>query len=113
MIFKQYSYRDRIDIIESILDIANGNEVRQGEILHKANITYTKFKECLSIMLQYGLIQYVLRQESYKTTAKGLDFLHVYNKMKSLLLSPPLDLSSESSIPTINKIPTFLSIFNK
>lgn len=56
MIFKQYSYRDRIDIIESILDIANGNEVRQGEILHKTNITYTKFKECLSIMLQYGLI---------------------------------------------------------
>jgi predicted transcriptional regulator len=107
MILKQYSYRDRIDIINSILDIANGNEVRQGEILHKANITYTKFKECLSIMLQHDLIEYVRHQETYKTTSKGLDFLSTYNKMKSLLLSPPLDPFSESSIPTINKMPTF------
>ena len=34
-------YRNRIDIITSILKIANGNEVKQVEILVKANITHT------------------------------------------------------------------------
>jgi predicted transcriptional regulator len=98
----QYYYRNRIDIIESILDIANGNEVRQVEILNKANITHVIFKEYMFIMLQYGLIEYVRRQETYKTTAKGLDFLSICNKMKALILPPP-DLSSESLIPIISK----------
>ena len=40
-----YRYRNRVNIIESILDIANGNEVRQIEILNKANITHAMFKE--------------------------------------------------------------------
>ena len=40
-------YRNRIDIIASILEVANGNEVKQVEILNKANITHTLFKECL------------------------------------------------------------------
>ena len=40
-------YRNRIDIIASILEVANGNEVKQVEILNKANITHTMFKECL------------------------------------------------------------------
>ena len=35
---KQYPYRNRIDIIKSILDIANGNEVRQIEILAKRKL---------------------------------------------------------------------------
>jgi predicted transcriptional regulator len=41
----QYYYRDRTDIIASILDIANGNEVRQADVLHKAKITHAVFKE--------------------------------------------------------------------
>jgi predicted transcriptional regulator len=96
----QYSYRNRVDIIESILDVANGNEVRQGEILHKAKITYAKFKECIDIMLQYDLIVYLQPKKTYKTTAKGLDFLSVCNRMKALLLSPP-DMSLQSFIPMI------------
>lgn len=99
----QYYYRNRIDIIVSILDVANGNEVKQTEILNKANITHTMFKEHISILLQYGLIEYVALQETYyKTTAKGLDYLSICNKMKALILPPP-DLSSESFIPIIRK----------
>jgi len=102
-----HNYRNRIDIIVSILEVTNGNEVRQTEILNKANITHTIFKEHISILLQYGLIEYVALQETYyKTTAKGLDYLSICNKMKALILPPP-DLSSESSIPTISKIPTY------
>ena len=96
-----YRYRNRVNIIESILDIANGNEVRQIEILNKANITHAMFKEYIFIMLQYGLIEYVRHQETYKTTAKGLDFSSI-NKMKALILYPP-DMSSESFISIIRE----------
>ncbi|HEY7080954.1 MAG TPA: winged helix-turn-helix domain-containing protein [Nitrososphaeraceae archaeon] len=99
-----YYHRNRTDIIESILNIANGNEVRQIEILNKAKITHALFKEYMSFLIQYGLIEYVPpRQETYyKTTAKGLDFLSISNKMKALIL-PPSDLSPETCIPTIRK----------
>jgi predicted transcriptional regulator len=98
-----YYYRNRTDIIESILNVANGNEVRQIEILNKAKITHSIFKEYMSFLIQYGLIEYVPLQEAhYKTTAKGLDFLSICNKMKALIL-PPSDLSSESCIPIIRK----------
>jgi predicted transcriptional regulator len=97
----QYYYRNRIDIIVAILDTANGNEVRQIEILSKANITHTVFKEYLFFILQYGLIEFVRHQRTYRTTAKGLDFLSIYSKMKALIL--PLPDLSESSIPIKSK----------
>ena len=99
---KQYPYRNRIDIIESILDIANGNEVRQIEILSKPKITHAIFKEYMSFLIQYGLIEYIRHQQTYKTTAKGLDLLSICNKMKALLLSPP-EMSLESFIPITSK----------
>jgi predicted transcriptional regulator len=102
VICMQYSYRNRVDIIESILNIANGNEVRQGELLQRAKITHVIFKEFMSFLIQYGLIEYVLHQETFKTTAKGLDFLSICNKMKTLLFSPP-DMSFESFIPMIRE----------
>ena len=102
VICMQYSYRNRIDIIESILDIANGNEVRQIEILSNAKITHAIFKEYMSFLIQYGLIEYVRHQATYKTTAKGLDFLSICNKMKALLLSSP-DTYLESLNPMIRE----------
>jgi|SRR5215831_18344066 len=93
----QYYYRNRIDIIVAILDIANGNEVRQTEILRKANITNAGFKGYLFFLLQYGLIEFVPHQRTYKTTAKGLDFLRIYNNMKALIL--PTHNLPESFIP--------------
>ena len=102
MICMQYYYRNRIDIIEFILDIANGNEVKQGEILQKAKITHAIFRENMSLLIQYGLIEYVRRQEIFKTTPKGLDFLSICNKMKALLLSPA-DRSLDSLTPLIRE----------
>ncbi|HEY7570010.1 MAG TPA: winged helix-turn-helix domain-containing protein [Nitrososphaeraceae archaeon] len=100
---KQYYYRNRTDIMVSILDVANGNEVRQIEILNKAKITHAIFKEYVLFLIQYGLIEYVRNRETYKTTAKGMDFLCIYNKMKALILPHPSDLLSDTFIPTIIK----------
>jgi len=78
-------YRNRIDIIASILEVANGNEVKQVEILNKANVTHTLFKECLFFVLQYGLIEYIRIQRTYRTTTKGILFLSICDKMKNLI----------------------------
>jgi predicted transcriptional regulator len=78
-------YRNRIDIIISILKIANGNEVKQVEILVKANITHTMFKEYLFHLFQSGLIEYIRFQRTYRTTTKGILFLSICDKMKNLI----------------------------
>jgi len=80
-------YRNRIDIITSILKIANGNEVKQVEILVKANITHTIFKEYLFHLFQSGLIEYIRFQRTYRTTTKGILFLSICDKMKNLIWS--------------------------
>ncbi len=59
------SYRNRIDIIQSILDVANGNEIRQTEILQKAKITHAIFKEYMSFLIEYGLIESIRHQATY------------------------------------------------
>jgi predicted transcriptional regulator len=83
----QNHYRDKFDIIALILDIANGNEARQADILIKANIPYTLFKEYLFSLYRYGLIEmeYIQRQckRTYRTTAKGIHFLGICNKMRA------------------------------
>ena len=37
--YMQNHYRDKFDIIVSILDVANGNEIIQADIFTKANIS--------------------------------------------------------------------------
>ena len=80
------SYRNRTDIIASILDIANGNEVRQTEILNRAKISYNQFKKYLFLLHRYGLIEIEYMQpksqRTYRTTAKGIHFLGICNKMR-------------------------------
>ena len=84
MIHMQSHYRDKFDIITSILDIANGNEVKQVKILVKANIPHNVFKEYLFLLRHNGLIEYMQPQRTYRTTTKGLHFLSIVNEMKTI-----------------------------
>lgn len=68
-----------------ILEAANGNEVKQAEILVRANITHSLFKEYLFSVYQNGLIEYMQLQRTYRTTTKGMRFLRIYNKMNTLI----------------------------
>ena len=81
----QCCYRNRIDIITSILNVANGNAVKQLDILTKSKITHGLFREYLLLILQFGLIEDIRRQGTYKTTEKGIHFLDVCDKMKDLI----------------------------
>ena len=83
----QRCYRDKFDIIESILNITNGNGVPQVEILNKANIPYGLFKEYLFLLHECGLIQikYERLRRIYKTTKKGTYFLTICNNMNTFV----------------------------
>jgi predicted transcriptional regulator len=54
----QNHYGDKFDIIASILDSTNGNEVKQIEILTQVNIPHNVFKEYLLFLYQNGIIEY-------------------------------------------------------
>ena len=83
----QCHYRDRIDVIISILDIANGNEVKQADILRNANIPCKLFKDYLFFLHLCGLIEirYMHTQRTFRTTAKGMQFLNICEKMRAFL----------------------------
>jgi predicted transcriptional regulator len=83
----QRCYRDKFDIIESILNITNGNWVPQTDILNRANIPYGLFKEYIFFLHQFGLIQikHERLRRIYKTTRKGTHFLIACNNMKTFI----------------------------
>jgi predicted transcriptional regulator len=96
----QNHYRNKFDIISLILDIANGNKARQADILIKANIPYTLFKEYLFLLHQSGLIEIECMQpqyqRTYKTTAKGVHFLDICNKMRAFCDISPYETNSDN-----------------
>ena len=69
-------YRDKFDIIASILGITNGNEIRQVDILSKANIPHNIFIKYMIALHQYGLteIEHMQHpsQRTYRITGKGI-----------------------------------------
>jgi predicted transcriptional regulator len=77
-----------MDVIIAILDVANGNEVKQADILIKVNISYHLFREYLFYMNRFGLIDVKYKNycKVYLNYCKGNPILSVCNKMKSLML---------------------------
>src|SRR5215467_7534828 len=102
----QCHYRDRIDVIVSILDIANGNEVRQADILRRANIPGNLFKEYLLLLYPCNLIElrYMHNQRIFMTTVKGKHFLNICDKMRAFL-----EISSSWNKPHNMEISTYAS----
>ena len=78
--------RDKLAIVADILEIAKEGCLKT-QIMYKANLSFTQLNEYLTFMLMQNLIVHIQRgeKEIYKTTEKGLDFLHRHNHMVSLL----------------------------
>ncbi len=68
-------YRDRIDIFNDILQIANGGIDSKTEITYRANISHAQLKEYIMFLMENGLVCYDLDNHSFKTTEKGLGLL--------------------------------------
>lgn len=78
--------RSSPDIIATILDAANGG-IGKTRLLTRANLTSTQFKKYIDLLLEKKLLAEFdpnSRNHSYKTTAFGLQYLELYNSIKSV-----------------------------
>jgi predicted transcriptional regulator len=73
--------------VGSILDAANGGATKT-KIMYKAFLSYNQLKECLTILIENNLLEYIDGTQTFKTTEKGLNFLKMHNEIGELLQTP-------------------------
>ena len=73
-------YRSRTDIVFQILDAANGG-TSKTKIMYKAYLSYAQLKEYLTTLIENGLIEHIPTEQQFRTTAKGLQFIKMYDQM--------------------------------
>jgi predicted transcriptional regulator len=80
------AYRDKIELVASILKAVNGRNVSAVQIMYKAFLSYTKVKQYVPILIDAGLIKYHQGNlGAYRITDKGLSFLHLHNEISELV----------------------------
>ena len=77
-------YRDRNEITAQILESANGNRVRLTKIMFDGYLSHTVTKEYLVLLIEKGLIEYLDGERRFKTTEKGMKFLHIHDRVEKL-----------------------------
>ena len=78
-------YRSRSEIIATILEAANGGGATKTTIMYKAVISYDYMKQCLLSLAEDGLIEYEQGRMTYRTTAKGMHLLQLYNNVNEMV----------------------------
>jgi predicted transcriptional regulator len=78
-------YRSRSEIIAAILEDANGGGATKTTIMYKAVISYDYMKQCLLSLAEDGLIEYEQGRMTYRTTAKGMHLLQLYNNVNEMV----------------------------
>ena len=76
--------RSRTEIESIILDAANGGTTKT-KIMYYAFLSYNQLNECLSILIENNLIDYLDGTKTFKTTEKGLNYLKLHNEICELL----------------------------
>jgi predicted transcriptional regulator len=76
--------RSRTEIMESILDAANGG-TSKTKIMYFAFLSYNQLNEYLFLLIENNLIEYLDGTKTFRTTEKGLHFLKMNNEIKKLL----------------------------
>jgi predicted transcriptional regulator len=79
--------RSSPDIIATILEAANGG-IGKTRLLTKANLTSTQLKKYMDLLLEKELLAQCQDRSSghpsYKTTGLGLQYLMLYNSIRSV-----------------------------
>lgn len=76
-------YRSRTDIVAQILESANGG-TSKTKIMYNAYLSYAQLKEYLTMLLENGLIEHIAGNNTFKTTEKGIKFLHTFDQIGKL-----------------------------
>jgi predicted transcriptional regulator len=72
-------YREKIDIMAKILQIASGN-AKKTQIMYQANLNHKVLQKYLAEMIQASLLKFEKTIECYVPTENGRAFLNVYNE---------------------------------
>ena len=77
-------YRSRTEIVAMIL---RGSEWRSNQDKNhvQAFLSYAQSREYLAVLIENGLLEYMEGTQTYKTTAKGLNFLKMHSEIGELL----------------------------
>jgi predicted transcriptional regulator len=78
-------YRSRTDIFSQILEAANGGGATKSKIMYKAFLSHAQLKEYLMLLTESDLLRYDGDTHTFKTTEKGLRFLHTYNQLGDIM----------------------------
>ena len=82
---KQMKHRSRSEIIGAILEAANGGGATKTRIMYKAVLSYEYMKEYLLSLVEDELVEYEQGMMTYRTTAKGMHLLQLYNNMNEMV----------------------------
>ena len=80
-------HRCKADIFAVILETAASGQVQKSKIYYNSFLTYQRLKRYMSLLIDAGLIQHFDYKDNrvYRTTEKGMLFLHAYKNMKELI----------------------------
>jgi predicted transcriptional regulator len=82
---KQVKPRSRSEIIVAIMEAANGGGATKTMIMYNAVLSYDRMKEYLSSLAEDDLIEYEQGRMTYRTTAKGMRLLQLYNNVNEMV----------------------------
>jgi predicted transcriptional regulator len=77
-------HRSRSEIIEAILEAANGGGATKTTIMYKAVLSYDLMKQHLIFLAENDLIEYEQGMMTYRTTEKGMRLLQLYNNTNEM-----------------------------
>jgi predicted transcriptional regulator len=77
-------YRSKTDITAQILTAAKNKPLGKTKIMYSAMVSSQQMKEYLDELLRKELISYNEESRTYQTTEHVLEFIRLYEKIKSL-----------------------------
>ena len=77
--FSLVNYRDRLDIIADILNVAS-RDAKKTQIMYQANLSYKILQRYLSETVAAALIKYENEAQIYRLTLKGHEYLDAYKE---------------------------------
>jgi predicted transcriptional regulator len=83
-VIMKISNRTRNEINGSILESANGTSITMTEKLYKTYLSHSLLKKYLSFLLERGSVEYETCKRTFKTTAKGIQFILAHERMQQL-----------------------------
>jgi predicted transcriptional regulator len=94
---KHMKHRSRSEIIEAILEAANGGGATKTTIMYKAVLSYEYMKEYLLSLVEDDLIEYEQGMMTYRTTAKGMRLLQLYNNVNEMVQPPIMKIKNKTN----------------